>query len=187
MDGMAKTADKFYLENNLQDLNAIGYLNKDDLKLIRQIDNVKDAEFAFFLLSLPRFINDNDTREPASAHPRQQMGTALFCICCHEPYRLPPGRKFHPYHRPAPAAKRSLLGNTPAPCQVPPAGISQRRAFHRTPCPRRHTRFPLPPRRSPGRTPAADTPCIHPESGQHDVATAADRTAGDGTLPYLPH
>ena len=44
MDGMQKTADKFYFENNLQDLNVMGLLNHDDLDLIKKIDNVKDAE-----------------------------------------------------------------------------------------------------------------------------------------------
>ena len=44
MDGMTKTADKFYFENNLQDLNVLGYLNHDDLKEIKKIDNVKNAE-----------------------------------------------------------------------------------------------------------------------------------------------
>ena len=44
MDGMAKTADKFYSENNLQDLNVMGYLNHDDLNKIKKIDNVNDAE-----------------------------------------------------------------------------------------------------------------------------------------------
>ena len=44
MDGMEKTADKFYSENNLQDLNVLGLLNHDDLKDIKNIDNVKDAE-----------------------------------------------------------------------------------------------------------------------------------------------
>ena len=44
MDGMQKTADKFYSENNLQDLDAIGTLNHDDLKTIKGLDNVKDAE-----------------------------------------------------------------------------------------------------------------------------------------------
>jgi len=44
MDGMSKTASKFYSENNLFDLNVMGYLNRDDLKTIKNIDNVKDAE-----------------------------------------------------------------------------------------------------------------------------------------------
>ena len=44
MDGMSKTADSFYSKNNLQDLNVMGYLNHDDLKTIKDIDNVRDAE-----------------------------------------------------------------------------------------------------------------------------------------------
>ena len=44
MGGMQKTADKFYSENNLQDLNVMGFLNHDDLDSIKKIDNVKDAE-----------------------------------------------------------------------------------------------------------------------------------------------
>ncbi len=45
MDGMTETANKFYSENNLQDLNIIGPgFTKDDLNNIKAIDNVKDAE-----------------------------------------------------------------------------------------------------------------------------------------------
>ena len=45
MDGMTETADKFYSENNLFDLNLIGSnFTKDDLDNIKKIDNVKDAE-----------------------------------------------------------------------------------------------------------------------------------------------
>ena len=45
MDGMSKTADKFYKENNLQDLNVIGTnFTNEDLENIKNIDNVKDAE-----------------------------------------------------------------------------------------------------------------------------------------------
>ncbi len=44
MDGMTKTADKFYSENNLQDLNVLGYLNHNDLDAIKKLDNVQDAE-----------------------------------------------------------------------------------------------------------------------------------------------
>ena len=44
MGGMQKTSDKFYFENNLQELNVMGLLNHDDLKIIKDIDNVKDAE-----------------------------------------------------------------------------------------------------------------------------------------------
>lgn len=45
MDGMEKTANKYYQENNLQDLNVIGAnFTEEDLKEIKKIENVKDAE-----------------------------------------------------------------------------------------------------------------------------------------------
>ena len=44
MDGMKKTADVFYQENNLQDLNVLGNFNNDDLKNVKKINNVKNAE-----------------------------------------------------------------------------------------------------------------------------------------------
>ena len=45
MSGMQYTADKFYSENNLQDLNVMGEnFTKEDLDKIKSIDNVKDAE-----------------------------------------------------------------------------------------------------------------------------------------------
>lgn len=45
MDGMDKTRNKFYSENNIHDLEVIGSnFTKDDLKNIKKIDNVKDAE-----------------------------------------------------------------------------------------------------------------------------------------------
>ena len=57
MDGMKETADKFYSENNLQDLNLIGAnFTKDDLENIQKIDNVKDAERKLSVTG----ITDND-------------------------------------------------------------------------------------------------------------------------------
>lgn len=45
MGGMKETADKFYSENNLQDLNVIGpNFTNEDLDTIKSIDNVKNAE-----------------------------------------------------------------------------------------------------------------------------------------------
>ncbi|MBR3132968.1 MAG: ABC transporter permease [Clostridia bacterium] len=45
MGGMKETADKFYTENNLQDLNLVGEnFTKEDLENIKKIYNVKDAE-----------------------------------------------------------------------------------------------------------------------------------------------
>ena len=56
MDGMTKTEDKFYSENNLFDLNVIGYLNHDDLATIKKIDNVADAELKLSVTA----TTDND-------------------------------------------------------------------------------------------------------------------------------
>ena len=45
MDGMINAADKFYAENNLQDLNVMGEnLTKEDLEKIKSLNNVNDAE-----------------------------------------------------------------------------------------------------------------------------------------------
>ena len=44
MEGMKQTANNFYGEYNLQDLNVIGALSKDNLDTINQINNVKNAE-----------------------------------------------------------------------------------------------------------------------------------------------
>ena len=44
MEGMKQTANKFYAQNNLQDLNVMGELSKENLNTIKQIDNVKNAE-----------------------------------------------------------------------------------------------------------------------------------------------
>lgn len=56
MDGMKKTADKFYSENNLFDLNVMGKLNHNDLDKIKGINNVKDAELKLAISAL----TDND-------------------------------------------------------------------------------------------------------------------------------
>ncbi len=45
MGGMTVTANKFYEENNLQDLNVLGYsFTSDDLNKLKDINHVKDAE-----------------------------------------------------------------------------------------------------------------------------------------------
>ena len=56
MDGMTKTADKFYSENNLFELNVLGLLNHDDLDNIKKIDNVNDAELKLSITA----TTDND-------------------------------------------------------------------------------------------------------------------------------
>ena len=56
MGGMEETRDKFNSENNLFDLNVMGYLNHDDLKNIKKLDNVKDAELKLSVTA----TTDND-------------------------------------------------------------------------------------------------------------------------------
>lgn len=56
MDGMKNTADKFYTENNLQDLNVVGMLSKDDLENTKKLDYIKNAEGKISVTAL----TDND-------------------------------------------------------------------------------------------------------------------------------
>ena len=59
MSGMQETADKFYSENNLQDLNVVGVnFTLDDLDKIKSIDNVLNAERK---LSITGSSNDDKT------------------------------------------------------------------------------------------------------------------------------
>jgi len=44
MTGMKESADVFYTEYNLQDLNVYGMLNNEDVSAIKKLDNVSDAE-----------------------------------------------------------------------------------------------------------------------------------------------
>ena len=69
MDGMTNTADKFYSENNLQDLNVIGLnLSNEDLDNIKNINHVNNAERKLYLTAttnnentlLLNFIESND-------------------------------------------------------------------------------------------------------------------------------
>ena len=45
MDGMTNTANKFYTENNLQDLNLVGKnFTTSDIDMLKDMDNINDAE-----------------------------------------------------------------------------------------------------------------------------------------------
>lgn len=44
MTGMEKSGNKFYAENNLQDINVVGKLSRNDVSLIKELNNVNDAE-----------------------------------------------------------------------------------------------------------------------------------------------
>lgn len=52
MEGMQQSADKFYRENNLQDLQMLGEdFSEDDLEKVRQIENVNDAELRLTIVA----------------------------------------------------------------------------------------------------------------------------------------
>ena len=57
MEGMKQTADNFYREYNLQDLNVMGELTKENLDTIKQIENVKNAESK---LTVNGVLEEND-------------------------------------------------------------------------------------------------------------------------------
>ena len=57
MEGMKQTANNFYTQNNLQDLNVMGALSKENIDTIKQIDNVKNAEGK---LNVSTVLDDNN-------------------------------------------------------------------------------------------------------------------------------
>ena len=57
MEGMKQTANNFYTQNNLQDLNVMGSLSKENIETIKQIDNVKNAEGK---LNVSTVLDDNN-------------------------------------------------------------------------------------------------------------------------------
>ena len=57
MDGMINTAEVFYRENNLEDLNVVGNnFSKDDLEKIKNIENKKEIIELIYELRYYRFI-----------------------------------------------------------------------------------------------------------------------------------
>ncbi|MBR3134385.1 MAG: ABC transporter permease [Clostridia bacterium] len=59
MNGMINAADKFYSENNLQDLNIMGIgFSKENLDKIKDINNVKNAERKLVLNAINSYDND---------------------------------------------------------------------------------------------------------------------------------
>ena len=57
MEGMKQTANNFYTQNNLQDLNVMGALSKENVETIKQINNVKNAEGK---LNVSTVLDDNN-------------------------------------------------------------------------------------------------------------------------------
>ena len=56
MEGMKKTADNFYTDYNLQDLNIMGELSEKDVETVKQIDDVKNVEGK---LNISTILEDN--------------------------------------------------------------------------------------------------------------------------------
>ena len=59
MEGMKQTANNFYGEYNLQDLNVMGELSNENVDTIKKIDNVKNAEGKLNITTT--LENDSDT------------------------------------------------------------------------------------------------------------------------------
>ena len=59
MEGMKQTANNFYEEYNLQDLNVMGELSNENVDTIKKIDNVKNAEGKLNISTT--LENDSDT------------------------------------------------------------------------------------------------------------------------------
>ena len=57
MEGMKQTANNFYTQNNLQELNVMGALSKENVETIKQIKNVKNAEGK---LNVSAVLDDNN-------------------------------------------------------------------------------------------------------------------------------
>lgn len=57
MEGMKKTANNFYGDYNLQDLNVMGELSKENVETIKEINNVRNAEGK---LSINAVLDDNN-------------------------------------------------------------------------------------------------------------------------------
>ena len=58
MEGMRETANNFYGDYNLQDLNVMGALSEENVDTIKKIDNVKNAEGKLAVSGV--LDNDND-------------------------------------------------------------------------------------------------------------------------------
>lgn len=60
MIGMEVSADKFYSENNLQDLDAFGKLTDDSVEEIKRIEHVQNAEGKLSLLAEVKNLEERD-------------------------------------------------------------------------------------------------------------------------------
>lgn len=59
MEGMKETANNFYGDYNLQDLNVMGELSEENINTVKEISNVKNAEGKLKVNGV--LENDDDT------------------------------------------------------------------------------------------------------------------------------
>lgn len=84
MEGMKQTANNFYGDYNLQDLNVMGALSEKDLDTIENIDNVKDANGKLTVNS----VLENDSDVTLSMNFIEENSVSKFYVVEGEEFKL---------------------------------------------------------------------------------------------------
>lgn len=84
MEGMKQTANNFYGDYNLQDLNVMGALSEKDLDTIENIDNVKDANGKLTVSS----VLENDSDVTISMNFIEENNVSKFYVFEGEEFNL---------------------------------------------------------------------------------------------------
>lgn len=84
MEGMKQTANNFYGDYNLQDLNVMGALSEKDLDTIENIDNVKDANGKLTVNS----VLENDSDVTLSMNFIEENNVSKFYVVEGEEFKL---------------------------------------------------------------------------------------------------
>ena len=84
MEGMKQTANNFYGDYNLQDLNVMGALYEKDLDTIENIDNVKDANGKLTVNS----VLENDSDVTLSMNFIEENNVSKFYVVEGEEFKL---------------------------------------------------------------------------------------------------
>ena len=84
MEGMKQTANNFYGDYNLQDLNVMGALSEKDLDTIENIDNVKDANGKITVSS----VLENDSDVTISMNFIEENNVSKFYVFEGEEFNL---------------------------------------------------------------------------------------------------
>ena len=80
MEGMKETANNFYGDYNLQDLNVMGELSEENINTIKEISNVKNAEGK---LNVNGVLQTRDRSSPNSNRPRLPGGSTFSALLSH--------------------------------------------------------------------------------------------------------